>query len=416
MHSRKKTVSLVLILAVLAVLFMGARGKQKGAVQSAGLPSDALPYAVRGPYSVGIRELVIGSDTLLQLTLWYPGLNEDHSEEEITYRYQIKMSDPIGAITFATFAGKATRDAPYDLSMAPYPLVILSPGFSISSSAYAWLAEHLASYGFVVLAPEHREHLDPENQLWRAAITRPQDILTVLSFVDEQVEPGDSLAGLLDKEHVAVIGHSYGGYTSLAAAEARFDTEGFKSHCQEAQEANQPGAWLCEQLVPHMTDMASLAGLDSVPTDLWPAWANGRVDAIVSMAGDAFFFGQAGLAEITVPVMAIGGTSDSDSPYLWGTYPTYEYVSSPRKVRIALTDAEHMIFTAPCESITWFLKFFSGEFCSDAGWNRYYAHTLVKHFATAFLLAELQRDRDAAAALTPEAIHFPDVTYDAQGY
>ena len=415
MHRRKKTASSVVLLAVLFVLFMGATARQDRTVKSA-LPSESLSYAVRGSYLVGLRDLVIDDGTPLELTVWYPGLSENDPEEEITYRYEIKMNDPIGTITFARFAGQALRDAPYDLSTAPYPLVILSPGFSIGASAYAWLAEHLASYGFVVIAPEHQEYLDPENELWQSAITRPQDILTVLAYVDEQVASGGTLAGLLDEDHVAVIGHSYGGYTSLAAAGARFDTESFQSHCEKAQAANHPAAWLCDQLLPHMMDMASLAGLDALPEDLWPEWADPRVDAIVPMAGDAFFFGQAGLAEITVPVMAIGGTLDTDSPFLWGTHPTYEYVSSQKKVRIALTDAEHMIFTGPCEKITWYLKFFSDEFCSDADWDRYYAHALVKHFTTAFLLAELRQDKDAAAALVPDAVHVMDVTYDAQGY
>ena len=88
-----------------------------------------------------------------------------------------------------------------------------------------------------------------------------------------------------------------------------------------------------------------------MPEGLWhQAWSDPRIDALVSLAGDAFYFGQDGLAEITVPVMAIGGTRDRDAPYMWGTYPTYEYVSSATKVRIALTDAEHMIFTGPCAS------------------------------------------------------------------
>jgi predicted dienelactone hydrolase len=165
-----------------------------------------------------------------------------------------------------------------------------------------------------------------------------------------------------------------------------------------------------------MPDMAGLAGLDSIPEGLWPAWADPRVDAIVSMAGDAFIFGQAGLAEITIPVLAIGGTADSDSPYLWGTYPTYEYVSSPRKVKIALNDAEHMIFTGQCEAIPFYLKFFSGEFCSDTDWDREYAHDLVNHFATAFLLAELKQDVHAASELAPSAVDSSGVTYEAQGY
>lgn len=416
MHHRKKSMNAVLVLVVLLVLFMGARAKQDREVTPVQLQVEGTTYSGRGSYRVELRDLVTEGDSPLEMTVWYPALNERNIEDGINYPYEIKMGDPFGTVRLATFTGHAVHDAPEDLSAGPYPLVILSPGFSIGSSAYAWLAEHLASYGFVVIAPEHREHLDPENELWQSAITRPQDILKVLAYVDEQVESGGAFAGLLNQDLVAVVGHSYGGYTSLVAAGATFDTGSFKSQCEDAQESDHPGAWPCDQLLPHVTDMASLAGLDSVPEELWPAWANPRVDAIVPMAGDAFFFGQAGLAEITVPVMAIGGTLDSDSPFMWGTYPTYEYVSSPRKIRIALTDAEHMIFSGPCENITWFLKFFSDKFCVDPGWDRQYAHVLIRHFTTAFLLAELKQDSAAAAVLNPATVQFSEVTYEAQGY
>jgi hypothetical protein len=43
------------------------------------------------------------------------------------------------------------------------------------------------------------------------------------------------------------------------------------------------------------------------------------------------------------------------------------------------------------------------------------AHDLINHFTTAFLLAELYQDADAAA-LAPDAVHFPSVTYEAQGF
>jgi predicted dienelactone hydrolase len=348
--------------------------------------------------------------------MWYPASNPDNLEEKIKYPYEIKLGAPLGNVSIASSQGQAIREAPFDFSTNPYPLVVLSPGFSIGSSSYAWLAEHLASYGFVVISPEHRETLDPANELWRAAITRPQDILTVFSYVDEQMGPGGVFAGLVDPGLVAVVGHSYGGYTSLAAAGAGIDTDAFRSQCESVSETDEPGAWLCEQLLPHMADMASLAGLDSIPDGLWPARADPRVDAIVPMAGDAFFFGQAGLAEIDAPVMAIGGTNDDDSPYLWGTHPSYEYASSQKKVRIALEGAEHMIFTGPCESTPRLLTFFTDEFCSDASWDRNYAHSLVKHFTTAFLLSELKQDAAASDALKPASVKFPDVTYDAQGY
>lgn len=413
MSNQKKSVNLVIILAVLAVLLMGVRVKRDKDVKYSSSPSIKLSYASRGMHLVGMRNLETDG---LAITVWYPASDSSNNEATISYRYELKMGDPLGTVSFATYEGQAIRDLEYDLSAGPYPLVILSPGFSFGVSTYAWLAEHLASYGFVVIAPEHQEHLDPANELWRSAIERPQDVLRVLAYVDEQTAAGGVFDGLINAERVAVIGHSYGGYTSLAAAGARINTTEFKSHCEEASTSNHPAAWLCDELPPHLDDMADLAGLESTPDGLWPAWTDPRIAAIVPMAGDAFFFGHEGLAQINVPIMAIGGTNDNDAPYEWGTYPAYKYSSGEREVLISLTDAEHMIFTAPCEKIPFYLKLFSREFCSDTGWDRNYAHELVSHFTAAFLLTELKQDSAASDALNPNDVELPGMNYEAQGY
>jgi predicted dienelactone hydrolase len=210
------------------------------------------------------------------------------------------------------------------------------------------------------------------------------------------------------------MGHSYGGYTTLAAGGAQINTAGFEAQCEIAYQTNNPLVWLCDKIMPHMADMAALAGLDSVPKGLWQqAWADPRIDAIVPMAGDAYLFDQAGLAEITVPVMAIGGTLDKDTPYMWGTHPTYEFVSSSTKVRVALVDAEHMIFTGPCQAVPLLLRFVSDEFCSDPGWDRNYAHNLINHFTTAFLLDTLKDDQSAHQTLLPEQVQFDGIEYTA---
>jgi predicted dienelactone hydrolase len=377
------------------------------------LHANQAPYSANGPFQVGVRTLAISAKTPLEIMVWYPGLANTR-DNSISYNYEIKMQKPLGRVAIATYKRHAVSDAQSDLSMAPYPLVILSPGFSIGATSYGWLAEHLASYGFVVISPDHLETLDPENELWQAAIARPHDILTVFDYVDEQTGAGGRFEGMIDPTLVAVAGHSYGGYTSLAAAGARIDTRSFRTQCEGVLDSDEPGAWLCEKLLPHMADMANLAGLDTIPDTLWPAWVDARVDAIVPMAGNAFFFGQAGLSEITVPVMAIGGTADADSPYMWGTHPTYEYASSKTKIKIALKDAEHMIFTGPCEKIPWYKIVFSGEFCADQSWDRTYAHGLIKHFTTAFLLAELKHDADAAAVLAQDDIDFQGVDYQKE--
>ena len=56
------------------------------------------------------------------------------------------------------------------------------------------------------------------------------------------------------------------------------------------------------------------------------------------------------------------------------------------------------------------------SFCSDPAWDKVRSHNLINHFTTAFLLAELKQDENAAAALAPVAVEFAGVTYKSQGY
>ena len=416
MSSRRKWTFGFLLMLLGVALFMGARPQKCADAVCGDQHADAPAYGVPGAFMVGRRDFLTDGEPALALKMWYPALSAGERAEPGANPYEIKLGAPLGTVKIASSAGTAVPDASFDLAQGPYPLVVLSPGFAMGATAYGWLAEQLASYGFVVLAPEHQETLDPQNELWRAAVTRPQDILAVFDFVDAQAQPGGLLAGLVDGENTAVIGHSYGGYTALAAAGAQIDTASFQTHCAEAVQTEDPAAWLCEMLLPHLAEMASLAGLDTLPEGMWPASFDSRVDAIVPMAGDAFFFGQPGLAKIDVPVLAIGGTLDSDTPFLWGPQPTFDHVSSQKKALLALNDAEHMIFSNSCESIRWYAKPLVGEFCDDTVWNRNQAHDLVSHFVTAFLLAELKQDTNAALFLAPHAAKFPEITYAAQGY
>lgn len=416
MSTRKKLILGFFLILALTALFVSARPGQETAVSHAAKHPGTLAYGLPGPYPVGKRSLETDDETPLAIKIWYPALPDGNPEKAAAYPYEIKIAAPLGTVKIASSMSQANQDASFDLAQGPYPLVILSPGFAMGASAYGWLAEHLASYGFVVIAPEHQETLDPQNELWRAAITRPQDILAVFAYVDAAVEPDGMFAGLIDAEETAVIGHSYGGYTALAAAGAQIDTASFRTHCANAAQADDPAVWLCEMLLPRLSEMAELAGLDAMPEELWPDWSDPRVDAIVPMAGDAYFFGQAGLAPIDVPLLAIGGTLDSDTPFLWGPQPAYEHTSSSQKALLALSDAEHMIFTNTCESIRWYARLLAGEFCDDSIWDRDQAHDLINHFTTAFLLAELKQDADATIALAPDTVGFPGVSYVAQGY
>lgn len=415
MFTHKKLIFGLFSILLAAGLFFGTRPQKCADGLCTEQRADAPTYGVPGPHPVGSRVLTMAEVPGLEVTIWYPMVKGEGDGTAVPYPYQIKLP-VVGAVTLATDPSHAVPEADYDLANGPYPLVILSPGFAMSASSYGWLAEHLASYGFVVLSPEHDEQMNPESGLWQGAVKRPQEIQAVFAYIDAQVQPGGALAGLADPETVAVMGHSYGGYTALAAAGARLDSTGLTAHCEDAAREEHPAAWLCDMLLPRLPEMAELAGLDALPEGLWPGWGDERVDAVVALAGDAFFFGAAGLAEINAPVLAIGGTADHDSPFEWSAQPTYDHVSSPRKALVALEEAEHMIFTNPCSSIRWYAKPLAGEFCADATWNRFEAHDLISHFTTAFLLAELKQDGAAAAVLAPDSVAFPDVAYVAKGY
>lgn len=415
MINRKLLVFAVVTLLLMSVASVSVIAQEGETVARSGLRPDAPAYGVRGTYPVGARDLVIDGETPLEITVWYPALNADRLEEAIIYPYTLKMDMPPG--TTATIAGRALSEASFDLSAGPYPLVILSTGFAMGRTAYAWLAEHLASYGFVVIAPEHHERYDPSfTTFWQTDIHRPQDVLTVLAYVDKQVGTGGVFEGLINPEVVAVVGHSSGGYTALAAAGARINMDAMAARCEMARAADDPNVWLCDLLLPYVADMAELAGLDAVPEGLWPTWADSRIDAIVPMADEAYKFDQAGLAEITVPVMAMGSTLDTGAPYPWGTPLTYESISSTTKALVAFENAEHMIFSSSCEALTLYADIGFYPLCSDTVWDMDRAHDLISHFTTAFLLAELYHDADAAAVLAPEAVHFPGVTYEAEGF
>ncbi len=412
--SREKKALYASIMVVLLLLFAAAQNRADA--QDSNTQIDTPAYGIRGTHTVGTRDFVIEGDAPLDITVWYPALNEDDIEEAIiAYPYMTNPDSSMGMEPIVT--GQAIGEAPYDLDGGPYPLVILSHGFSLGRTSYAWLAEHLASHGFVVVAPQHYERVDETlSDFWRASITRPQEIGIVLDYIETQSAADGVFAELVDTEQIALIGHSYGGYTSLAMAGARIDIDGMEALCAEAEQSGDPNAWLCSMVLPYVTDMAELAGFDVVPDGLWPSWGDDRVDVIVSMAGDAYFFNEAGLAEITVPVMALGGTADTGTPFEWGTKLTYEYVSSETKARVAFEGAEHMIFGATCEALPFFTEIGFDAYCSDPVWDMGHAHDLAQHFVTAFLLAELTQDMDARTALAPDNINFGDVTYDASGY
>lgn len=374
---------------------------------------DTPPYAVRGPFAVGYQRLEApagaGGRALL-VKAWYPATGPAEAKPAIDYQVGLKRAEwpTTGPVTIR---GQAVEGAPIERSKGPYPIVVFSHGYSMNPEWYSALLEHYASWGVVVVAPEHAE------SDWLlagdASFDRPSDVKRTLDLATELSASGRAFAGAIDMKNVAVAGHSYGGYTALAIGGARFDLAPFTARCAGLA-ADDPKAFFCAPFVGKEKEMATKAGLSTVPTGLWPTQSDPRVTAILPMMGDAYLFGQAGLASVTVPMMVIGGTDDDATPWEWGSKPSYDYASSAQKSLVAFAGANHFITTNPCESMPWVSAlppFERDLICFDQVWDKARALDLVRQFSTTFLLATLRGDAKARAMLSPTGAPFRGVAY-----
>jgi predicted alpha/beta-hydrolase family hydrolase len=112
------------------------------------------------------------------------------------------------------------------------PVIVFSHGFGMSMDGYAPLADHWAAQGFVVLQPTHLDSrtlgLPPEDprtpHIWRIRI---EDLKHVMDGLDtlEAALPG--LSGRLDRDRIAVAGHSWGAQSASTLLGARIlDADG----------------------------------------------------------------------------------------------------------------------------------------------------------------------------------------------
>jgi predicted dienelactone hydrolase len=389
-----------LITLILLCLFLPV-----ASAQAAPRP-DAPKYAKRGVFAVGTREFKI-DDKVRPLvgTIWYPALKAADQKEETTYTAGL-LSDK----------GFAIRDAQPDTKNGPYPLIIFSHGYMGLRLQSLWYTEHLASYGFVVMAVDHPgstlfdyQNADPVDN-WAL---RPSDALREINYAEMVFNPkGGSLEGVIDMNSIAISGHSLGGYTALAVAGAQLNFDDLRAWCATKPDPALKPELACGDYLKNENAIAKRRGLGDAPKGLWPATTDKRIKAMVALApANAPVFGKSGLAAIQVPTMIIVGSKDQTTIPERDAYPAYEGISSTRKALAVLENGGHYLFVQSCPPIAITLNLYWG--CSDQVWDMDRAHDLINHMATAFLLETLKGDKDAAAAL--KQIDFTGVKYTSAG-
>lgn len=108
-----------------------------------------------------------------------------------------------------------------DHRSGPYPLVVFSEGYDISSEAYANLLDAWSAAGYVVADPTYpfTSPSSPGGPDENDIVNHPADLRFVItSLLQDAATTGGALSGLINPTEVAVIGHSDGGDVALAAA------------------------------------------------------------------------------------------------------------------------------------------------------------------------------------------------------
>ena len=196
-----------------------ATGTSASGVASA---SGPLAFTEAGPYPVGTVELDTPNGPV---TVWYPGEpGQEAGRERATYDMrsflpateQPKVADATSVVH--------TTDAYPELPAAqpsgqPFPLVLFSHGFCGFRQQSSFLTTAIASWGFVVAAPEHAaSDLSAclAGTFGQGASTTVEDLRAAIPVLEaESLRDEGPLATIIDTGRVAVVGQSLGGSAAI---------------------------------------------------------------------------------------------------------------------------------------------------------------------------------------------------------
>lgn len=176
-------------------------------------------YAEPGPYAAGVMTISLGDR---DMEVWYPAEpaaaagrpNDVYHVRDFVPAWVDSLLDPSVDPPYVTDAFRDLPPAPG----GPFPLVLFSHGFAGFRLTSTALTTHLATWGFVVIAPDYLERGLAAVLGERVARARSDTRIAdeaIRAARAATADPGGVLEGVIDADTVFPIGHSAGGGTSL---------------------------------------------------------------------------------------------------------------------------------------------------------------------------------------------------------
>jgi dienelactone hydrolase len=209
------------------------------------------------------------------------------------------------------FAGSPSRRLeatvwhPADNSAGPYPLIVYSHGFSSMREGGAYLAEYLASYGYVVVAANFPLTTmgAPDRPYVKDVVNQPGDVSFLIdSLLAQSNDSQHMLQGMVDEQRIGVTGISLGGMTTTLVA-------------------------------------------------FHPTLGDRRIKAALSIAGPTAQFTDVFFESPQVPFLMLAGDLDALVPYASNAAPVLEKV--PGSQLVTVLGASHTGFAGPAGSLRW---------------------------------------------------------------
>ena len=228
------------------------------------------------------------------------------------------------------------------------PTVIISHGLGNDRTSYAYLGQHLASHGFVVLAVEHPgSNAAQINALLvgRSAdvvpneefIDRPRQISALLNYLEREAT---QYGNLINFAQVGLVGQSFGGYTALALAGASLDFEVLRESCP-------PSSLSLNVSLLLQCQASQLAE----PSETTLSLQDGRIRAAIAINPiTSVLFGEESMGQLTTPTMIVSSGADTVAPALQEQLVPFTWLAQPERYLLLMRQGTHFSTIAVTET------------------------------------------------------------------
>jgi predicted dienelactone hydrolase len=281
-------------------------------------------------------------------------------------------------------------------SNRPAPLVVISHGAASDRTTFAYVARHLASYGFAVAAIEHPDTDVLRFQQYIAGfadppppslfINRPLDITFLLDDLERRVTNDPNWRDRIRTERVGVLGQSLGGYTVLAAGGAKLDFDHLSQSCQD---------FTAEVLPFNLSELLQCRLQQLAVGD--HHLQDRRIGAVLAVNPlTSSVFGPRGMGNLQLPLIVIAGNNDFIAPAVPEQVRPYTWAGSEDKYLAIVENGTHFSFLKGGEAGVVDLP------QQVVGPNPTFAHPFLQGLSTVFFLTYIADNPDYKAYLATD--------------